>query len=124
MALVCDRYSIMDILYIRNGLCDIILGLSLINFISEFYSKSGVEYMFGDNYELKRYFGYFIIAIGIIRLITTYNKYYKWIAFTYFLESFVVLNEAYVFNTIPNDIIILSSVLINISIGYITLKYL
>ena len=47
-----------------------------------------------------------IIAIGIIRLITTYNKYYKWLAFTYFLESFVVLNEAYVFNTIPNDIII------------------
>jgi hypothetical protein len=118
MALLNNDYCIVDMLYFRHGILDIIIGLSLLDILSYYHNTS--EQLFGENLELRRYFGYFTLCLGFLRLVSTYNKQYEWISFTYVFESLILLHETFILGTINGNFIVLCAIAVNLSIAYFT----
>ena len=120
MVLLHEKFSIIDMLYFRHGITDITLGLGLLNMIGRY--NNTIEYIFYENMEIRRLFGYFMLCIGALRLISIYNKDYVSLSFIYIFEVLVFLNEAFIFGTINGSFILLFAMTFNLSIAYFTLN--
>lgn len=120
MALFFEDYSIIDMIYFRHGIIDIGIGLGLLSITNRY--DNTIDYLFGENenFEIRRYFGYFMLCIGILRLISIYNKQYVCLTFTYVFEVLVTINEAFIFGTIKGDFVVAFAMVFNLFIAYFT----